>query len=94
MSNNEHFFDTQAQKKPQSMKVMKVCSFRCHFSNGIHSPLPKFKAKKYTHINACVRVCVCRERMLECFDAKIVYAQKMHPHPPPPCLTWADGLVQ
>ena len=31
------------------------------------------------------------ESLLECFDAKIVYANKMSP---PPCLTRADGLVQ
>ena len=36
----------------------------------------------------CVRVCVCvcvcvgRECLLECFDAKIVYAHKMSPPPP------------
>ena len=37
-------------------------------------------------MNACVgmRMCACvgRESLLECFDAKIVYAQKKVPPPP------------
>ena len=32
----------------------------------------------------CVCVCVGRECLLECFDAKIVYVHKMSPHLPPP----------
>ena len=34
-------------------------------------------------VRVCVCECVCvgRESLLECFDAKIVYAQKMSPTP-------------
>ena len=34
------------------------------------------------YVRVCVCVCVGRECLLECFDAKIVYAYKMSPHLP------------